>query len=147
VIKRVILLGLILVLAGCAYSGPPVTRVETAYDPPPPSVHGKSFLVDRQWNVGDCILYPGSHATLDAWGRVNVGLGLSTLSGGSARLRFGLTFLDADGTTLAHDPYPDGRVFLQHIPAGTRDYVGGTGFRISADVYARVTRVLIHARC
>lgn len=78
---------------------------------------------------------------------MNVGLGLSTLSGGSARWRYGITFLAADGTTLAHYPYPDGRVFLQHIPAGTRDYIGGTGFRTSADVYARVTRGLIHARC
>ncbi len=145
--NRSMLLALVLVLAGCAYSGPPVTWVETVYDPPPRTVYAKSFYTNREWDVGDCRLGPGSHVTLDTYGRANVGLGLSTLSGGAARWRYGFTFLAADGTTLAHYPYADGRVFLQHIPAGARDYIGGTGFRISADVYERVTRVLIHARC
>jgi hypothetical protein len=144
---RSVLPVLVLALAGCAYSGPPVTWVETAPQPLRPDVYAKMFFVDRQWDVGDCTLRPGSHVTLSRAGSANVGLGLSTRSGRAARWRYGITFLAADGTTLAHYPYPDGRVFLLHVPAGARDFGGGTGFPITADVYERVTRVLIHARC
>jgi hypothetical protein len=148
VMIRSILLVLLPLLAGCAYTGPPVTWVETVYEPPPRTVYGKIFFIDRQWNVGDCILGPGSHVTLSK-GRpsANVGLGLSTRSGQAARWRYGITFLAADGTMLAHYPHPDGRVFLQRIHARARDFIGGTSFYITDDVYERVTRVLIHARC
>ena len=146
--NRWILLVLVPVLAGCAYRGPPVTWVETVYDPPPRTVYGKIFFVNRDWDVGDCVLRGGSHVTLSKpAGSANVGLGLSTRSGQAGRWRYGITFLAADGTMLAHYPHPDGRVYLQHIPAGVRDFIGGTGFRIPDDVYDRVTRVLIHARC
>lgn len=146
--SRSIFLVLLPLLAGCAYSGPPVTWVETVYDPPPYTVYGKTFYINRQWDVGDCILGPGSHVTLST-GRpsANVGLGLSTRSGQAGRWRYGITFLAADGTTLAHYPHSDGRVFLQRIPAGARAFIGGTSFYITSDVYDRVTRVLIHARC
>ena len=147
-IGRLLRLALVPALAGCAYRAPPVTWVETVYDPPPQTVYGKIFFVDRQWEVGDCTLRPGSHVTLSKSGSANVGLGLSTRSGRAGRWRYGITFLAADGTVLAHYPYPDGgRVFLQRIPANPRDFIGGTGFPIPADVYDRVTRILIHARC
>lgn len=138
---------LVLALAGCAYSPPPVTWLHTTHDPPPPNVHGKSFLVEGRWEVGDCVVRPGSHVTIRRRGSASVGLGLSTLSGRAARLRYGITFLAADGTTLAHYPYPDGRVYLQRIPDRARDFIGGTSFPLSADVYERVARVLIHTRC
>ncbi len=145
--NRSILLVLMLALAGCAYSGPPVTWLETAYEAPAAGVGAKIFFFNRQWEVGDCILRPGSHVTLSRYGSGNVGLGLSTRSMQGARWRYGIALLAADGTTLAHVPRPDGRVYLQHIPAGAADFIGGTGFSVDDDVYDRVTRVLVHARC
>jgi hypothetical protein len=147
---RSILLVLVIASAGCgATTGRPVTWREAERIPTEHPVHAKMFWFNRQWEVGECSLGPGSHVTLTRGGdrtSLSTGLGLSTTANG-AQWRYGVTMLAADGTTLAHFPSDrDPMVFVANIPANT-EIISGTNMRIPPLVYDRVARVLVHAAC
>ncbi|HEX8693809.1 MAG TPA: hypothetical protein VF746_15410 [Longimicrobium sp.] len=142
---RFVLAVLVLASAGCATTAwewvEPVA-VEMA-----PGVKNDRLFIPRwDWKGENCSMSGGSHVTLKRGGRVVTMLTLSNPHR-DARLRYGVTFLAADGSPLGHLPYPGGGVYVAKLRARYPNVILASDVAVSPEVFERAARVLLHVSC
>jgi hypothetical protein len=144
---RFVLAGLVLASAGCAAASARPTWAEPVTDGIRMGAHGdRVFHFNRDWQVGNCSIRGGSHVTLKHGGRVVTMLALSNPHRDS-RLRYGITFLAADGSPLGHLPYPGGGLYVADLEARYPNVMRAWTGNLPPEVFEQVARVLLHASC